>query len=190
MGTQFRGGGQYRHLEHRHRRARVFDDFNFTFVNSVTSNPNAQQYTLFHSVNPINGTLGANVNGVINASVPVDIAISGGDVVLQVVPEPNALSMLAGSLGLALGLQRFRRRRSACKEPRDSFLGWTGPDSPGSRPAFVHGSSTTAVQWKVQSSPAERGLEVSEERTRPECLAKASRLRGLFPVSLENQGKL
>jgi len=34
-------------------------------------------------------------------------------VALLVVPEPNAMSMLAGSLGLALGLQRFRRRRVA-----------------------------------------------------------------------------
>jgi hypothetical protein len=36
----------------------------------------------------------------------------GNDVVVMAVPEPNSLSMLAGSLGLALGLQRFRRRRS------------------------------------------------------------------------------
>jgi autotransporter-associated beta strand protein len=36
----------------------------------------------------------------------------GNDVALMSVPEPNSLSMLAGSLGLALGLQRFRRRRS------------------------------------------------------------------------------
>jgi autotransporter-associated beta strand protein len=34
----------------------------------------------------------------------------GNDVVLMAVPEPNGLAMLAGSLGLALGLQRFRRR--------------------------------------------------------------------------------
>jgi hypothetical protein len=37
----------------------------------------------------------------------------GTNVALLVVPEPNAMSMLAGSLGLALGLQRFRRRRTA-----------------------------------------------------------------------------
>jgi hypothetical protein len=36
----------------------------------------------------------------------------GANVALLAVPEPNALSMLAGSLGLALGLQRFRRRRA------------------------------------------------------------------------------
>jgi autotransporter-associated beta strand protein len=33
--------------------------------------------------------------------------------VLFVIPEPNSLAMLAGSLGMALGLQRFRRRRSS-----------------------------------------------------------------------------
>jgi fibronectin-binding autotransporter adhesin len=35
---------------------------------------------------------------------------NGSNVALLVVPEPNALGMLAGGLGLALGLQRFRRR--------------------------------------------------------------------------------
>jgi len=37
---------------------------------------------------------------------------NGSNVALLVVPEPNALGMLAGGLGLALGLQRFRRRSS------------------------------------------------------------------------------
>jgi autotransporter-associated beta strand protein len=36
----------------------------------------------------------------------------GNDVALMSVPEPNSWTMLAGSLGMALGLQRFRRRRS------------------------------------------------------------------------------
>jgi len=40
-----------------------------------------------------------------------DTSLFASEGVLVVVPEPNALSMLAGSLGLALGLQRFRRRR-------------------------------------------------------------------------------
>jgi fibronectin-binding autotransporter adhesin len=35
----------------------------------------------------------------------------GNDVVLMAVPEPNSLAILAGSVGLSLGLQRFRRRR-------------------------------------------------------------------------------
>ena len=40
-------------------------------------------------------------------------ALTGGtSVALLAVPEPNSWSMLAGSLGMALGLQRFRRRRS------------------------------------------------------------------------------
>jgi hypothetical protein len=33
-------------------------------------------------------------------------------VAIMAIPEPNSLAMLAGSMGLALGLQRFRRRRS------------------------------------------------------------------------------
>jgi hypothetical protein len=36
----------------------------------------------------------------------------GNDVALMAIPEPNSLAMLAGSIGMALGLQRFRRRRS------------------------------------------------------------------------------
>ena len=41
-------------------------------------------------------------------------ATGGSDVaLLAVVPEPNSLAMLAGSFGLALGLQRFRRRRAS-----------------------------------------------------------------------------
>lgn len=45
--------------------------------------------------------------------------LSGGnDVSLRAlsIPEPNALSMLAGSIGLALGLQRFRRRGNRKRE--------------------------------------------------------------------------
>jgi autotransporter-associated beta strand protein len=36
---------------------------------------------------------------------------SGNDVALMAIPEPNSLHILAGSLGLAIGMQRFRRRR-------------------------------------------------------------------------------
>jgi len=40
-------------------------------------------------------------------------SITGGNsVALYAVPEPNTLGMLMASLGVALGLQRFRRRRS------------------------------------------------------------------------------
>ena len=87
-----------------------FNDFNFTQLSSFSPGP--QQFTLFHSDHAITGSLGANFIGSING-IASNLAISGDDVVLQVVPEPNALSMLAGSLGLALGLQRFRRRRAA-----------------------------------------------------------------------------
>jgi len=34
----------------------------------------------------------------------------GNDIAIMAVPEPNSLAMLMGSLGMALGLQRFRRR--------------------------------------------------------------------------------
>jgi hypothetical protein len=35
----------------------------------------------------------------------------GNDVAIMAIPEPNSMSMLAGSIGVALGLQRLRRRR-------------------------------------------------------------------------------
>jgi hypothetical protein len=40
-----------------------------------------------------------------------DAGVAGNDVALMAIPEPNSMAMLAGSLGMALGLQRFRRRR-------------------------------------------------------------------------------
>ena len=39
--------------------------------------------------------------------------VGGNDIALMAVPEPNSLAMLAGSIGMALGLQRFRRRRQS-----------------------------------------------------------------------------
>ena len=36
----------------------------------------------------------------------------GNNVALLMLPEPNSWTMLLGSLGVALGLQRFRRRKS------------------------------------------------------------------------------
>ncbi|EDY20584.1 autotransporter-associated beta strand repeat protein [Chthoniobacter flavus Ellin428] len=86
-----------------------FNDFNFSAAGGFGT---GNTYTLFHSTNAINGTLGANLTGQINGFV-ANIAIQGDDVVLQVVPEPNSMVMLLGSIGMALGLQRFRRRRSA-----------------------------------------------------------------------------
>ena len=46
-----------------------------------------------------------------NASFSGGTLTGGNDVAVMAIPEPNSLAMLAGSLGMALGLQRFRRRR-------------------------------------------------------------------------------
>jgi autotransporter-associated beta strand protein len=46
-----------------------------------------------------------------DASFSAGTFTGGHDVAVMAVPEPSSLSMLAGSLGLALGLQRMRRRR-------------------------------------------------------------------------------
>ncbi|HEY1922282.1 MAG TPA: autotransporter-associated beta strand repeat-containing protein, partial [Tepidisphaeraceae bacterium] len=45
-----------------------------------------------------------------NGGVGSQFTGAGNDVALMAVPEPASLSMLVGSFGLALGLQRFRRR--------------------------------------------------------------------------------
>jgi autotransporter-associated beta strand protein len=47
------------------------------------------------------------------ANFASDSLTGGNDVAIMAIPEPNSLAMLAGSLGTALGLQRFRRRRRA-----------------------------------------------------------------------------
>jgi autotransporter-associated beta strand protein len=47
-----------------------------------------------------------------NANAGAGTFDGGNDVALLAIPEPNSLGMLAGSLALALGLQRFRRRRN------------------------------------------------------------------------------
>jgi autotransporter-associated beta strand protein len=84
-----------------------FNDFQF-FTLSPFTTPGT--YTLFHANTPIIGTLGANTAGFVNG-LQASIAIQGNDVILQVVPEPNSLALLASSVGVGLGLQRFRRRR-------------------------------------------------------------------------------
>ncbi|MEI9894812.1 MAG: hypothetical protein WDN28_13220 [Chthoniobacter sp.] len=89
-----------------------FNDFAFDVTSAFPSGGGGFTYTLFHSNSAIAGSLGANFSGKING-IDASIAIQGDDIVLQVVPEPNALAMLAGSFGMALGLQRFRRRRSS-----------------------------------------------------------------------------
>jgi autotransporter-associated beta strand protein len=87
-----------------------FDDFQFSAVTTLTPGT----YTLFQTNTAISGSLGANVNGLLPGGLFGTITEVGNnqiDLVIQAVPEPNALSMLAGSIGMALGLQRFRRRR-------------------------------------------------------------------------------
>ena len=88
-------------------------------VHGTFSNPTTPKSYTEISGGPFNTI----VNGVYQ-----DIAISytgnaatnsftgGNDVVLMVTPEPNAWTMLAGSLGMALGLQRFRRRRHSLNQ--------------------------------------------------------------------------
>jgi fibronectin-binding autotransporter adhesin len=49
----------------------------------------------------------ANFHGGVGST----FATGGHDIALMAIPEPNSFSILAASFGLALGLQRFRRRR-------------------------------------------------------------------------------
>ncbi|MEI9897830.1 MAG: hypothetical protein WDN28_29230 [Chthoniobacter sp.] len=68
-----------------------------TFSNYHTFFAGGQAFAISYTAN-FNGGVGSTFSG-------------GNDVAIMAIPEPNSLSMLAGSFGLALGLQRFRRRR-------------------------------------------------------------------------------
>jgi fibronectin-binding autotransporter adhesin len=76
-----------------------------TFANQGGADPNLNGF------NTIYGTDGQEFAISYNASFSGNSFTGGNDVAIMAIPEPNSLSMLAGSFGLALGLQRFRRRR-------------------------------------------------------------------------------
>ncbi len=65
----------------------------------------------FLGFNTIYGTNGQEFAISYEANFSTGAFTGGNDVAIMAIPEPNSMSMLAGSLGLALGLQRFRRRR-------------------------------------------------------------------------------
>jgi hypothetical protein len=73
--------------------------------------PNAS-FPTFNTVTFGGQQFAISFNASYNGGVGSQFSAAGGhDVALMAVPEPNSLAMLAGSFGLALGLQRFRRRR-------------------------------------------------------------------------------
>ena len=86
---------------------------------------NGQSYEINYGYD---GSLGLTASGV-DPSAAGFAGISGGTDValLMVVPEPNSWSMLIGSIGLTLGLQRLRRRKRSnvgvrdAASPRDAF---------------------------------------------------------------------
>ena len=67
-------------------------------------------YVLFNTTAPIVGTLGANLSGpVLGYDATLAFANGGDQLVLNVVPEPGALTAFFGGVGMLLGLQRVRR---------------------------------------------------------------------------------
>ena len=78
-----------------------------TFANATGTDPSFPGFSIF------NGTDGQEFAVSYNASFTGGLFSTGGgtDVAIMAIPEPNSLAMLAGSFGLALGLQRFRRRK-------------------------------------------------------------------------------
>jgi len=76
-----------------------------TFANATGTDPNFAGYNTFYS------TDGQEFAISYNANFSSDSFTGGSDVAIMATPEPNSLSMLASSFGLALGLLRFRRRK-------------------------------------------------------------------------------
>lgn len=88
-----------------------FDDFLFTLLDGVTEG----DYVLFNSNTPINGTLGANVTGLLAPGLTGTLQFADGtnDLILHVIPEPGSVSAMIAGLGLLLGLRRHRRTTSS-----------------------------------------------------------------------------
>ncbi len=87
----------------------AFDDFTFTNVGGLQ----VGTYTLFDGVNPIAGTFdtnSANLTGSLGGTFTGTIGFGDGtnDIILNVVPEPGSVALLAGGLGVLLGLRRRR----------------------------------------------------------------------------------
>jgi hypothetical protein len=83
-----------------------FSDFNFTSLNGFE-----QGTYMLVDAKSISGSLGTSSSGMIDG-LPANIAIQGDDVVLNVVPEPSTLALLATG-AIALAGYDWRRRRSA-----------------------------------------------------------------------------
>ena len=87
---------------------------NTTLVSGSTYSfaSNGRNYEINYAFN--NSAIGGNptASGINAAAFAADTGGTNVAVLMLAIPEPNSWSMLLGSLGIALGLQRFRRRRS------------------------------------------------------------------------------
>lgn len=79
-----------------------WNDFSFTALSGF----GVGTYTLFSDAQAISGTLGLNVTGTIGG-LSSNIAISGNDLILNVVPEPATYGLMVAGL---IALLVFRRR--------------------------------------------------------------------------------
>ncbi len=116
---------------------------NFSFATEPDFGPGT--YTLIEA-QAISGSLGASANGTIDG-LAANIAIQGGDVVLNVVPEPSTLVLLgAGFLGLMVragGGQDNRTTRSGLK------LGRKQPNDKRKTNTPVHHCEMAAMRFRL-----------------------------------------
>ena len=113
-----------------------FSEFNFTW----SSNFGPGSYPLIDASDRVSGSLGAITSGTIDG-YPATLAVQGNDLVLNVVPEPSTLVLLAAG---AIGLVGYGLRRRAARTAKPAAF--DQQDAPAILSFPSHSSTASAVR--------------------------------------------
>jgi autotransporter-associated beta strand protein len=113
-----------------------FSDFSFNPLPGFVSG----QYTLI-SGSQINGGLGSSLSGTIGG-MPATLSLQGNNLLLDVTPEPAALSLFAAG-ALATAVYRWKRRRKALVAKRAAHGTDAREDSGEEAPAILRFPTST-----------------------------------------------